>query len=150
MPVEELFHSGISIWLLALFGSVIAPVFEEIVFRGFLLPALALAVDWLRLPRGADAAATLAAWRSAETFSAPALVVSAVMTSVLFALIHAPQVGYAMPSIALLAVVSLVLCAVRIRMRSVAASALVHGCYNLSVFVAVFVGTGGFRHMERM
>jgi membrane protease YdiL (CAAX protease family) len=47
-------------------------------------------------------------------------------------------------------VVSLVLCAVRIRTGSVAASAFVHSCYNLSVFVSLFVATGGFRHLDKM
>jgi len=49
-----------------------------------------------------------------------------------------------------LAVVSLILCFVRIRTNSVAASTLVHATYNLSVFVSIFIATSGFHHLERL
>ena len=39
---------------------------------------------------------------------------------------------------------------VRIRLRSVAASALVHASYNFAVFLAAFIATGGYRHLERL
>ena len=39
---------------------------------------------------------------------------------------------------------------VRVRTRSVACSALVHACYNLSVFIVLFLVTGGYRHLERI
>jgi len=35
--------------LITLFGTLVAPMFEEIAFRGFLLPAFAIAYDWLSL-----------------------------------------------------------------------------------------------------
>jgi membrane protease YdiL (CAAX protease family) len=69
---------------------------------------------------------------------------------VLFVLIHGPQLAWTLSALGLLMAVSLLLCVVRIRMRSVAASALVHGCYNLSVFVTLFVATGGFRHLDKV
>ena len=155
VPIEGIFRNPALIWFLAFLGVVVAPVFEEIVFRGFLLPALALAVDWLRLPRGAhlapdEALAALDQWRASESFSRPALVIASIVTSVLFALIHAPQLGYTWAAIALLACVSLLLCYVRLRTHSVAASALFHACYNLSVFLTLYVATGGFRHLDRM
>ncbi len=46
--------------------------------------------------------------------------------------------------------VSLALTAVRIRTRSVACSTLVHASYNLSVFITLFIATGGYRHLEKM
>jgi membrane protease YdiL (CAAX protease family) len=46
--------------------------------------------------------------------------------------------------------VSLVLCAVRLVTRSLAASTLVHACYNFLIFSTMFVGTGGFRHFDKM
>jgi membrane protease YdiL (CAAX protease family) len=76
--------------------------------------------------------------------------VSSLITSLLFALIHAPQLGYTWAAVALLVCVSVVLCVVRIRTGSVAASTVVHGCYNLSVFLSLFVTTGGFRHLDRV
>ncbi len=147
IPVEALFHNPALIWLLAAFGTLLAPLFEEIVFRGFLLPGLAIVIDYMALPRDLDA---LAAWRSSSTFSSRAWVLSSLLTSILFALIHAPQLGYTWPSVSLLVGVSMVLCLVRIRTRSVAASTLVHACYNLSVFLTLFASTGGFRHLDRM
>jgi membrane protease YdiL (CAAX protease family) len=147
LPIEKVFHTPGIIWLLAFFGTIVAPLFEEIVFRGFLLPALAIAVDYLRLPKSLEA---LEAWRTSEALSLPALITSSIITSLCFAAIHAPQLGFSWPAVALLASVSLVLCYVRIRTKSVAASTLVHACYNLSVFLTLFVSTGGFRHMDRL
>ena len=146
-PIEKIFQTPGIIWILAVFGTLIAPLFEEIVFRGLLLPALAIAVDYLRLPKSIDA---LDAWRASDSFSLPALITSSILTSLLFAAIHAPQLGFSWPAVALLAIVSLVLCYIRLRTRSVAASTLTHAAYNLSVFLTLFVQTGGFRHMDRL
>jgi membrane protease YdiL (CAAX protease family) len=40
LPVEQYFRSADSIWLLAVFGTLIAPLAEEVFFRGLLFPAL--------------------------------------------------------------------------------------------------------------
>ena len=157
-PMEDLFHNPSLIWLLAIFGAFLAPLFEEIFFRGFLLPGIAIAVDYLRLPKPVDpmgqpdpfaAIVNLEAWRASETYSVPALVTASIITSICFGLIHAPQLGLSWPSVSLLATVSLVLCYVRIRFRSVAATVLIHTCYNLTLFATIFVATGGFRHLEK-
>ena len=153
LPIEAIFHNPALIWFLAVFGVVIGPLFEEIMFRGFLLPAIAIAVDWVRIPRGGDdlgSLENLIEWRSSPAYSNAALVISSLITSALFAMIHGPQLGFTLPALALLMCVSLGLCFVRIKFSSVAASALVHGSYNLSVFLTLFVGTGGFRHLDRM
>lgn len=163
MPVEEIFHNPGLIWILAIFGTLIAPLFEEVVFRGFLLPAMGHAIDWFRHPRATDPveisdhAEYLAASEplppsdpNKMPFSRPALILSSVVTSSLFALIHAPQLGRNWAPVSLLAFVSLILCAVRIRTRSLAASTLVHATYNLSVFLTLFLATGGFRHLEKI
>ena len=146
MPIDKVFGNPATIWILVGFGTAVAPLFEELFFRGFLLPALAIAVDYLRLPKDLEA---LAAWRASESFSTPALIASSVITSTLFALIHAAQLGRNWAPVALIASVSLVLCAVRIRTRSVAASTLVHASYNLSVFLTLAFATGGFRHLDK-
>ena len=155
MPIEEIFHNPHAIWLLVAFGTLLAPLFEEILFRGFLLPALAIAVDWARLPRPSGSLAPLEAlthldaWRASDTYSPLALTASSILTSILFALIHAPQLGYTWSAIILLVIVSLILCFIRIRTHSVAASTLVHACYNFSVFVTIFIATSGFRHLDK-
>jgi membrane protease YdiL (CAAX protease family) len=158
-PIEAMFKSPGVIWPLTLLGIVIAPLFEEIVFRGFLLPGLAIAFDYLRLKRSPDpleSLATLDRWRASTAFSRPALVFSSILTSILFALLHAPQLAFSWthaatwPAVAILMLVSLVLCAVRIRTGSVAASTLVHAAYNSSVFLTLFISTGGYRHMDKL
>jgi membrane protease YdiL (CAAX protease family) len=150
-PMEKIFETPGIIWVLALFGILIAPLFEEIVFRGFLLPGIAIAVDYSRLPRSLEA---LAQWRlgaaTPDNYSPFAIAVSTVITSLFFGLIHAYQLGYTWSAVALLSCVSLVLCAVRLRTHSVAASFAVHASYNFSVFLTLFLSTGGFRHMEKL
>ena len=145
-PIEEIFHNHSTIWIVVVFGTLVAPLFEEVLFRGFLLPGVAIAYDYLTLPRSLEA---LERWRASESFSTSALLFSSLVTSLLFALIHGFQLAWSWPSVALLVVVSLVLCAVRLRTRSVAASAVVHGCYNFSVFLTIFVVTHGFRYLDR-
>ncbi len=39
--------------------------------------------------------------------------------------------------------------AVRIRLRSVLASTLVHASYNFAVFFTAFIATGGYRHLDK-
>jgi membrane protease YdiL (CAAX protease family) len=157
-PLEDLFRNPALIWLLAIFGTFLAPLFEEIFFRGFLLPGIAIAVDYLSLPRPVDpmgqpdrfaALANLDAWRGSDAYSTRALVTASILTSICFGLIHAPQLGLSWPSVALLMTVSLVLCYVRLRFRSVAASTLIHACYNFFLFATIFLATGGFRHLDR-
>lgn len=151
MPIDDVFRAPGIIWFLVIFGTILAPLFEEVVFRGLLLPALAHAFDWLRLPhaRTPESEFAHAAWRHSSHWSTAAVIVSSLLSSLLFASIHAPQLGFNWAPVALLVCVSLVLCAVRIRTGSVAASTLVHGFYNLAAFVMIFIATGGFRHMDQ-
>jgi Na+-translocating ferredoxin:NAD+ oxidoreductase RnfD subunit len=46
--------------------------------------------------------------------------------------------------------VSIVLCLVRLCAHSLAASALVHAAYNGTIFVAIFIATDGFRHLDKI
>lgn len=147
LPMNDFFHTRSDVWLITVFGIFLAPLFEEILFRGFLLPAVAIAYDWLCLPR-TDAAR--AAWQSSNALSRPALIFAAIFTSVLFALLHGQQTAFTWPILALLFCVSLVLTTVRLRLRSVAASTLVHATYNATVFLAAFIVTGGYQHLDRL
>jgi membrane protease YdiL (CAAX protease family) len=78
------------------------------------------------------------------------MIVAAIPTSLLFALIHADQQGHSLGPFLLLVLVSLILCAVRLKLRSLAASTLVHSCYNFMIFSVMLVSTGGFRHLDKM
>jgi membrane protease YdiL (CAAX protease family) len=153
MPIEGVFKTPGIIWLLTLFGIVVAPLFEELVFRGFLLPAIAIAADYFTLPRTADREqdlGTLHRWRASDTFSTKSLILASIITSLAFAAIHAPQLGYSWSAVALLWSVSMVLCTIRIRTRSLAASTLVHASYNACIFIALFIQTGGYRHLDKL
>jgi hypothetical protein len=46
-PIDKIFRTPGAAWLLFVFGVTFAPFFEEILFRGFLLPALCTACDWM-------------------------------------------------------------------------------------------------------
>jgi membrane protease YdiL (CAAX protease family) len=63
---------------------------------------------------------------------------------------HAEQTGKSLGPFLLLAVISLILCAVRLKTRSLAASTLVHAFYNFLLFSIMMLGTGGFRHLQNM
>ena len=147
IPMDNFFRTPSDVWLVTLFGTLLAPAFEEIAFRGFLLPAFAIAYDWLSLPRTPVA---LQRWQTTTNLSTAGLLFSAIVTSILFALLHAEQLAHAWGALFVLFCVSLLLTFVRIRTKSVACSALVHACYNLSVFIALFIVTGGYRHLDRI
>ena len=147
MPMDNFFRTTSDVWVITFFGVLLAPLFEEILFRGFFFPAFAIAYDWLCLPR---TEAARVAWQGSNSLSRPALVFSAVLTSMLFALLHGEQTAFTWPVLVLLFCVSLILTAVRVRLRSVAASSLVHASYNLTVFAVAFAVTGGYRHLDRL
>ncbi len=146
-PVEQFFASASDAWLITLFGVVVAPIFEEICFRGFLVPAFAIAYDWISLPR-TDAGHYF--WQTTTTLSVPAYVFSAIISSLLFAALHAKQIANAPGALVVLFSVSLVLTWVRVKTKSVAASALVHSSYNAFIFLVTIIQTGGYRHLDRM
>ena len=147
LPIDEFFLTPVDAWLITLFGTILAPMFEEICFRGFLVPACAIAYDWLSLPRTEQARTR---WQTTATLTPAALIFSAVLTSLIFALLHATQVAQLWTALLVLFSISLLLTWVRLKTHSVAASALVHGAYNGFVFLMVLLQTGGYRHLERM
>lgn len=122
VPFEEFFRTPASAYMLAAFGVLVAPLVEEIFFRGFLYPALArpLGVGW-----------------------------AVVITSLFFALVHSGQLANAWAPLLVLFVVGSALTIVRAVTKSVATCVLIHMAYNLTLFTIMFFGTQGFRHMER-
>lgn len=147
LPIEEFFSTPLAAWGMTFFGIIIAPAFEEICFRGFLVPAFAIAYDFLALPRTPEGEQQ---WRTSTILSPVSLMFSAVVTSLVFAGIHAQQIGYYAAALIGLFSVSLLLTIVRVRTQSVAASALVHAAYNSFIFIAVLIQTGGYRHLDRL
>jgi hypothetical protein len=174
IPMDDFFRSASDVWIVTAFGTLLAPLLEELAFRGFLLPAFTIAFDWLgpvvryvarfSMDRLRDEpppqhvaifpedawAGTIEGTDNLTFRSRAALVAASLVTSFFFALLHADQLAHALPALTVLFCVSLLLTAVRVWTRSVACSTLVHACYNLSVFVTLFIGTGGYRHLDRM
>jgi uncharacterized protein len=148
-PIEEVFREPGAAWLLFVFGITFAPFFEEMFFRGFLLPALATACDWIAEKINHTPLRPLAE-NGHPRWSLTAMIVAAILTSIPFAGMHAAQTGYSLGPFLLLVGVSLVLCAVRLFTRSLAASTLVHACYNFILFSIMLIGTQGFRHMDKL
>lgn len=184
LPIDKFFTNRLGVWLIAIFGVTVAPAFEELAFRGFLLPSLATAWDWLiwRLrgsriepqvlpenqwlepasysppPSQETAAFQHASQESASGdpvnadphWSLPALIFSTVITSIGFAMLHGAQLAHSFAPLSVLFAVSLVLCITRLRFHSLAASTLVHSMYNATIFVLLFIGTSGFRHLDKL
>lgn len=148
-PIDRIFRMPGAAWMLFAFGVTLAPFFEEMAFRGFLLPALCTTFDWMA-EKAHDQPAHPLDENGHPQWSLPAMSVAAVITSVLFAFIHADQTAYSVGPFLLLICVSLVLCWVRLGTRSLAASVLVHASYNFLLFSLMFFGTHGFKHLERM
>lgn len=137
--LNDLMHSTTGAWLMFLFGTTAAPLIEELAFRGFLLPSLLNFFGRRRRgqisPASRTAGGTLAA---------------VLLTSLPFALLHSLQVSYAWAPVLLIGVVSIVLCVVRLRTNSLAASTLVHSVYNFSLFAGMMIASDGFRHLEKL
>jgi len=159
LPIDDFFRTPADVWLVALFGTFLAPLFEELAFRGFLLPSLASAWDWLRgqrhqaIPNSIDDGYVNPMTTGADQdprWSVVALIVSCALTSIAFALVHADQLAHAWAPLAVLFGVSLVLCGVRLGTQSLAASTLIHATYNGTIFTILFIGTGGFRHLDKI
>ena len=67
-PIDKLFRTPAAAWLMFAFGITFAPFFEEIAFRGFLLPTLCTALDWSAKRRKAS---LLLRWMPMATRSGP-------------------------------------------------------------------------------
>jgi hypothetical protein len=122
MPIDQFFRTPLAAWCLAIFGTFIAPLAEELYFRGLLFPILKRSVG---------------------------LNASLIITAFGFALLHSAQLGMAWAPLLVLFVVGLVLTTVRAATHSLAASTLLHIGYNATLFTMLYAATDGFRHIEK-
>jgi uncharacterized protein len=122
VPFDQYFRDATSAYMLAGFGIFIAPLVEELFFRGFMYPAIG---RWI----GA--------------------VPSVMLTSAAFSLLHQAQLAHAWAPLLILFWVGVALTVVRARTNSVATCVLVHMGYNGALFGLMFYFTEGFRHLER-
>ena len=122
VPIDEFFRTARDAYILSLFGILFAPLFEELLFRGFLYPVLARRFGM-----------------------APSIV----LTALAFASIHASQLKYSWGPVLVIFMVGLALTTVRALKKSVAATVLMHMAYNATIFIVTYFATDRFRHMER-
>lgn len=145
--ILKLFKTPLSAWVTVIAGTFVWTTFEEIAFRGFFLTSIAIAYDWLALDR---TPAGLDRWTRSTAISPAAWTFGAVISSIAFAAIHGFQLHGSKGPLLILFAVSLVFSFVRIRLRSVAASTLVHMAYDGLIFVEMIIGTSGFRHLDKL
>lgn len=105
--IEDLVTGRMSLIVVVVFAVLIGPVFEELVFRGFLFPLLAR---------------TLGAW--------PGIIATAVP----FALLHVTTYGWTWQALLIVGLAGIVFGYVRYRTGSTAASAMIHVGYNGTLF----------------
>jgi membrane protease YdiL (CAAX protease family) len=121
LPIEHYFRSRSGAWLMTVFGVSLAPLMEELFFRGFLYPVVARRTG---------------------------ILAAVVITGAAFAALHAPQLGLQWIPTLLILLIGIILTAVRARTFSVAASFLVHVGYNGMLFALLYISTGGFRNLQ--
>jgi uncharacterized protein len=123
LPIDTFFRTPAEAWALTIFGIALAPLMEELFFRGFLYPVLARAIG---LP--------------AAVF----------ITAVAFALLHGSQLMFSWGPVLVIFLVGMVLTMVRAKTNSVAAGLLIHVAYNGTISALMFFATDGFRHLEKL
>jgi uncharacterized protein len=113
-PIERMISSTRSLYVFAIFGIAVAPLFEEIIFRGFLFKVF-------------------------DEMNGPGLAVPA--TALLFALLHSLQLWGNWAAILLIFGVGYVLAFIRNRSGSVIPGLIVHTAYNAMLFAMYAVST---------
>lgn len=146
-PMSDLLTTPQAWWIMFAFGVTLGPFAEEIIFRGFLLPAFSTAWDWTAEKLAHRPPPALEA-NNHPHWSLAAMVSGSLLSTVLFALAHASQNGWAWGPLVAVSAGSLILCAVRIVSRSLAASTFTHAAYNFTLFTATFVRTHGFHNLH--
>jgi hypothetical protein len=123
LPIDRMFQTPQEAWMLTIFGITLAPLMEELLFRGFFYPVIAR-----RMGVG----------------------IAVLLTSAAFAALHGSQLMFAWGPVLIIFLVGLVLTIVRARQNSVAAGLIIHMAYNATLSGLLFIATDGFRHLEKM
>lgn len=123
VPFDKFFENTRDAYLTSIFAISLGPFMEELLFRGFLYPVLARRMG---------------------------MTASIIITGIVFGLVHSLQLSFAWGPVLMIVVVGLVLTTVRALMKSVGASLTVHIFYNLTLTVITCIGTGGFRHLDKL
>ncbi len=123
LPIDSFFRTPAEAWALGILSVTLAPLMEELFFRGFLYPVLA------------------------RRLGLPAAVF---LTALGFALLHGAQLMFSWGPVLVIFLVGFVLTMVRAKTNSVAAGVLIHMAYNGTIAAAMFAATDGFRHLEKL
>lgn len=113
-PIEKLVNSPFSLLLFAVTAVVIAPFFEELLFRGFVQPLLS------------------------RTFG---MVAGVLITAAFFGALHAPEYSWAWQYALVVSLAGVVFGWVRARTGSIVPGVVMHGFYNLAFVIGYFVST---------
>lgn len=111
-PFENLGATPLSFALLALMAVILAPIFEELFFRGFLQPLLS------------------------RTFGA---IAGIVITAALFGGLHAPEYSWAWQYAFCVSLAGVVFGYLRYRTNSIIPCTVMHGCFNALSVIALAV-----------
>jgi len=136
-PIQEIFKSPSGAMLLMGMAVLVAPLFEETLFRGYLYPVLTRIVSSIAQSAGIES-------HTALRFGIGA---SIALTGGLFGLTHAPQLGWTWGLVSLLIFVGVVFTFVRAWTGTVLASFCLHLGYNSMIAVSTIIATKGFTHM---
>jgi len=123
LPIDAFFRTRSSVYAMVFFGIAVAPLVEELFFRGFLYPVLARSLG---------------------------LLPSIGLTAFAFAMLHEGQLAHAWAPLLVLFIVGATITAVRAWTRSVATGLLIHVGYNTTLFALLFIATDGFRHLDKL
>lgn len=123
LPIERFFQTPLEAWVLSVFGITLAPLVEELFFRGFLYPVLARRLG---------------------------VVLAVLLTAIGFSLIHVPQLARAWGPVLIVFLIGLALTVVRAWTRSLAAGVLIHMAYNGTISALLFAASGGFHHLNKL
>ena len=120
LPIDTLFKTPLIAYVVSVFSVLVAPLLEEMYFRGLMFPSLREALnEW------------------------PAILI----TAGAFTFVHGSQLGYAWAALVPMFVVGLVLTWVRAQLKSVAASWTMHVTYNATLVVAAWITSGHFHNL---
>jgi membrane protease YdiL (CAAX protease family) len=119
LPIQTVLEDRHASILFMLVAVLVAPLVEEIIFRGYIYPVVA------------------------RTFGVASSILA---TGILFGLLHAPQLWGGWWQIALLILVGVIFTLVRAVSKTVITSYILHTSYNSVQVIAWLIGTYGLRH----
>jgi uncharacterized protein len=111
-PFDNIAQSPLMLALVGTMAVTVAPLFEELFFRGFLQPLLSRTLG---------------------------IVAGVLLTAVLFGAVHAAEYQFVWQYVVAISIVGVALGVVRVVTNSIIPSTIMHGCYNASFVIVLAV-----------